>query len=120
MNARRNLAVIRYSQHDDDHALTVQRLIRTAITNGRNVALLCETPIVNRMQRMILASLAAAEFPGRFAVVTSEPLQFSDAMPFALSDNLQVFTTEEAAFEWLDPNPEDADGTVLELEHARS
>lgn len=119
MNSRRNLAVIRYSQLDDDHALLVQRLVRTAIANGRNVALICETPIVNRMQRMILASIAALDFPGRFAVVTNEPDQFATSMPFALSENLRVFANEADAYEWLDPNPADSDGTVLELEHAQ-
>ena len=36
-------------------------------------------------------------------------------MPADLRSRLQVFETEDEAFEWLDPNPEDAEETLMEL-----
>ncbi len=115
MNAPRNLAVIHFTKVEIEQAQKMHRRIREALSRGRNVVLICDAPMIRRMERLTFACLSIRELPGRFAIVAQDADQFADTMPGHLQDRLQVFASQDEAFDWLDPNPEDADGTLLEL-----
>lgn len=115
MNHRRNLAVIHFSDDEIEQAQVMRRRIREALSRGRNVALICDTPQVGRMERLTFACLSVRDLPGRFAIVAQDANGFTATMPVELRERMQVFETEEAAFEWLDPNPEDAEETLIDL-----
>ncbi|MCX7423575.1 MAG: hypothetical protein NT013_29125 [Planctomycetia bacterium] len=115
MSYQRNLAVIHFSEDEIEQAQVMRRRIREALSRGRNVALICDIPQVGRMERLTFACLSVRDLPGRFAIVAQNANNFTDTMPIDLRDRLQVFESEEAAFEWLDPNPEDSEETLMDL-----
>ncbi len=65
--------------------------------------------------RSLWTFLSIRDLPGRFAIVAQDAGDFTDTMPADLRSRLQVFETEDEAFEWLDPNPGDAEETLMEL-----
>ncbi len=115
MNAQRNLAVIHFSDLEIEHAQKVQRSIQNALSRGHNVVLICKGPMSHRMGRLAFACLGASDLPGRFAIVAQDAEHFSDTLPGRLRDHLQVFESQDEAFDWIDPNPEDENATLLEL-----
>ncbi len=115
MTARRNIAVIHCSDAEIEQVQQMQQRIRKALIRGRNVVLICDAPVIGRMERLTFACLSLRELPGRFAVVVKDPDSFSETIPNALCDRLQLFEAESDAFNWLDPNPVDEQGTLMEL-----
>lgn len=115
MSHRRNLAVIHFGEDEIEQAQKMRTRIREALSRGRNVALICDIPKVRRMERLTFACLSVRDLPGRFAIVAQDVGDFTDTMPADLRSRLQVFETEDEAYEWLDPNPEDAEETLMEL-----
>lgn len=115
MNAPRNLAVIHFSDAEIEQAQKMQRRIRQALSRGRNVVLICDAPMIRRMERLTFACLSVRELPGRFAIVAQDANRFSATMPCDLRDRMQVFESQNEAFDWLDPNPIDENATLLEL-----
>lgn len=115
MNAQRNLAVIRFSDAEIEQAQKMQRRIREALSRGRNVVLICDAPMIRRMERLTFACLSMRELPGRFAIVAQDADCFTESIPSTLRDRLQVFESQNDAFDWLDPNPDDENATLLEL-----
>ncbi len=115
MNAQRNLAVIRFSDAEIEQAQKMQRRIREALTRGRNVVLICDAPMIRRMERLTFACLGVRDLPGRFAIVAQDVDHFSETIPGKLRDHLQVFESQDDAFDWIDPNPIDVNATLLEL-----
>lgn len=115
MTELRNIAVIHCSDAEIEQVQKLQQRIRKALIRGRNVAMICDAPMIGRMERLTLACLSVRELPGRFAIVVKDPVSFSETIPSALCDRLQLFETENEAFNWLDPNPVDEQGTLMEL-----
>ena len=115
MTTQRNLAVIRLSEVEIEQAQKMQRRIREALARGRNVVLICDAPVIRRMERLTFACLGVRELPGRFAIVAQDVDDFSETIPNTLRDRLQVFESQNEAIDWLDPNPEDEFATLLEL-----
>lgn len=115
MTAQRNLAVIRFSEAEIEQAQKMQRRIREALARGRNVVLICDAPMIRRMERLTFACLGVRDLPGRFAIVAQDVDHFSETIPSKLRERLQVFESQDAAFDWIDPNPADENATLLEL-----
>lgn len=112
MNSQRNLAVIHFTNEEYEQALKMQNRIKKALARGRNVVLICEAPVLRRMERLTFACLGVHNAPGRFAIVTEDAEQFSEAIPTVLADRLQVFSSQREAFDWLDLNPVDVNATL--------
>lgn len=72
MDTQRNLAVIHFSNEEYEQALKMQNRIRQALSRGRNVVLICDTPMMRRMERLTFACLSVRNAPGRFAIVTQD------------------------------------------------
>ena len=115
MTALRNIAVIHCSDAEIEQVQKMQQRIRKALLRGRNVVLICDAPMIGRMERLTFACLNVRELPGRFAIVVKDPDSFSETIPSALCERLKLFEAENEAFNWLDPNPEDEHGTLMEL-----
>lgn len=113
--ALRNIAVIRFSDAEIEQVQKMQQRIRKALIRGRNVVLVCDAPMIGRMERLTFACLNVRELPGRFAIVVQDSESFVETIPTTLCDRMQLFETEKAACEWLEPNPVDEDGTLAEL-----
>jgi hypothetical protein len=112
MSSERNLAVIHFRKEESEQVLKVRNRIGSALARGRNVVLVCEGPMLRRMERMTFACLGVHQVPGRFAVVTEDVEQFSEAIPPVLANRLQVFSSQREAFDWADPNPIDVNATL--------
>ena len=114
MRYERNLAVIHLSNSELEQALAIQKRIGQALSRGRNVVLICDAPVVHRLERLAFACLTVRNLKGRFAIVAQDADQFSESMPVELVKRLQVFETQDEAFDWADPNPEDKHATLFE------
>lgn len=117
MNSQRNLAIIHFTNEEYEQTLKMQGRISQALSRGRNVVLICDAPMVRRMERMTFACLGLRDAPGRFAIVTEDVDQFSEAIPSVLADRMQIFESQNEAFDWLDPNPVDENDTLLLLDN---
>lgn len=115
MRYERNVAVVHLKTSELEQAILMQKRIDRALTRGRNVVLICDTPVVRRLERMVFACLTMRNLKGRFAIVAENADQFSETIPADLSKQLQVFESQDEAFDWVDPNPVDNDATMLEL-----
>lgn len=115
MRQQRNLSLIRFTEDKAEQAFKMKQRIGSAMACGRNVVLICEAPLMRRVLRMAFASLSVTELPGRFAIVTEHAHEFADSMPNTFRDRLHVFESQNDAFDWLDPNPEDENATLLDL-----
>lgn len=111
----RNLAIIHFNNSELEQSVRMQQRIGNALSRGRNVVLVCDTPMVRRLERMVFACLATHEQSSRFAIVAPDTNEFTETMPRTLRERLQVFSTEDAAYQWLDPNPDDEEGTLMDL-----
>lgn len=115
MRYERNVAVVRLQNSELEQAITMRKHIDRALSRGRNVVLICDTPVVRRLERMVFACVSVRNLKGRFAIVADNAVQFSETMPVDLAKRLQVFESQDEAFDWIDPNPDDKDATLLEL-----
>ena len=115
MTALRNIAVIHFSDSEIEQAQKIQQRIRKALIRGRHVVMVCDAPMIGRMERLTFACVNVRELPGRFAIVVPDSESFSETIPSTLCDRMQLFETEKAACDWLEPNPVDENGTLMEL-----
>lgn len=115
MRYERNVAVVRLQDSELEQAIAMRKHIDRALARGRNVVLICDTPVVRRLERMVFACVSVRNLKGRFAIVAANADGFSESMPIDLQNRLQVFESQDEAFDWIDPNPHDKDATLLEL-----
>ena len=115
MRTERNLAVVHLNHSEIEQALVMQKIIGQALSRGRNVVLICDAPVVHRLDRLAFACLSIRNLPGRFAIVAQDMQGFAETMPGEFRDRLQIFESEDDAIDWLDPNPEDEDATLMDL-----
>jgi hypothetical protein len=111
VNSQRSLAVIHFTNEEYEEALTMQKGIKQALARGRNVVLVYEAPVLRRMERLAFACLGVHKAPGRFAIVTEDVDQFSEAIPSVIAAHLQVFSSQREAFDWLNPAPVNVEAT---------
>ena len=115
MRYERNVAVVHLQNSELEKAIAVRKHIGRALSRGRNVVLICDTPVMRRLERMVFACVSIQNLKGRFAIVAANADRFAESMPIELQSRLQVFESQDDAFDWVDPNPDDKDATLLEL-----
>lgn len=108
------ISVLHLSERDEETLLKTHKQIASELESGRDVVLVLEEPVSRRAERMTLASLSFKKCSGRFAVVTGDTRPFSQ-LPQSVAERLHVFTTAEAAVEWLQPSGFDFKDTMLYL-----
>ena len=115
MRFQNNLSVIHYTSGNTDANFAMHQQIDNELTAGRNVMLVCDGPIVQRIMRMALASLALRQQRGRFAIVAPDIDEFADMIPPALIERMHVFPNPDDAVDWLVPECDqgDADETLV-------
>lgn len=111
MRFENNLSVIHYTGSDASFAMHQQ--IDQELAAGRNVMLVCDSPVVRRIMRMAFASLAFRNQPGRFAIVAGNTREFTEMIPPALVERMHVFPNPDDAVDWLVPDSGDANETLV-------
>lgn len=108
-----NLSVIHFSSGDGDANFAMHEQIDQELAAGRDVMLVCESPVVRRIMRIAFASLAFRQQLGRFAIVTADTEEFADMIPPALVERMHIFPNPDDAVDWLVPDAGDAVETLV-------
>jgi hypothetical protein len=113
MRFQYNLSVLHYTSVEGDANYALHRQIDEELAAGRNVMLVCDSPIVRRVMRMAFGSLAFRNQPGRFAIVTADTQEFAEMIPPALVERMHIFPNPDDAVDWLVPDAGNANETLV-------
>lgn len=110
-----DLCVVHIPEMDEDALLTTQQQIVSELSAGRCVVAVCENKHVKRAEQLTLASAAILGRSGRFAVVTPNPHEF-EALPQSVRQHFSVFSTQDEAVQWLQPESRLHTSTLIYFE----
>jgi len=110
-----DLCVVHIPDMDEDALLSTQQQIVCELSAGRNVVAVCENNHVKRAEQLTLASAAIRGRMGRFAVVARNPQEF-ESLPQSVRQHFSVFSTQDEAVQWLQPESRLLTGTLIYFE----